>query len=520
MPRAAALLLTVLAVLPARAAVAPPREQWLAVVAPAYLDAVEPLCQARRRQGMRVVVVPAIGAQARVHALCRDWPGASYVLLVGAVASPHADRVVGPLRGSMGRMTGEPTDAGYGCPKGGRLPAVAVGRFPARDAGEVGSMVSKTLAFEQAQALPGAWKHRLTVLAGIPAYNPVVDRLVEGIALSRLGRLHPRWTGRAVYTNPGSPFCLPEHLLRARSLAYLRDGQAFTLYLGHSNAEGLYGGPGADFLDRGDWGQAVLPHGGGVFITYGCNGCQLAGRDGEGYGVAAMRNPHGPAAVLGSHGICFASMVQLAADGLFRAAFQGPLPGRLGEAWLAQLDGVARGKIDFLGYRLLDAVDGDPRIPQAIQRQEHLEMFVLLGDPALRLPQWPGGITLDAPHSVRAGQALHLRGRLPAGLESARVEVRLERRVGTRLAGLLPVPRQPGADRDRALLANHERANQFGLAAVTIAARDGRFEATLDVPADAPGRVVLRVRAFTQSDEALAVREIEVQPKRPGEGGS
>src|SRR5438094_594614 len=78
---------------------------------------------------------------------------------------------------------------------------------------EAAGMVSKTLALEKAGTLPGAWKRRLTVLAGIPAYNPLVDRLVESLAMARFERIDPAWTGRAVYTNPNSRFCLPKKSL-------------------------------------------------------------------------------------------------------------------------------------------------------------------------------------------------------------------------------------------------------------------------------------------------------------------
>jgi hypothetical protein len=543
MPRAAALsLLVFVLVSPARAAVAPPQEQWLVVTAPAFRDAVEPLCQARRNQGMRVVVLPATDVltrrdlkageagklRDRVRALCRAHPGPSFVLLVGAIESVHEDRVVPPLRGVCGRMKGQPTDSGYGGPGAGRAPTVAVGRFPARTFAEAECMVARTLAFEQAQTRPDAtgWKRRLTVLAGIPAYNPVIDRLIENMAMSRFGKVHPAWTGRAIYTNPLSRFCLPDRLLRTRALAYLRDGQAFTLYLGHSSAAGLYGGPSVAFLDRDDWARAVLPHGGGVFVSYGCNACQLKGaarpaflglahQENEGYGVAAIRNPHGPAAVIGSQGICFATMVQLAADGLFRAAFRDRLPSRLGTAWLAQMDGIARGKIDFLSYRMLDAVDGDPRIPQVMQRQEHLEMFVLLGDPALRLPQVAHGIRLSARRSVQAGKILAVRGTLPKGLESARVEVRLERPVAVAPPGLVPVPRQPGSARDRVLLANHERANRAILDSRSVTASNGEFQVELAVPDDLPAtRAILRVYACTKTEEAMTVQRIEVKKGR------
>src|SRR5207245_2701421 len=98
-----------------------------------------------REQGMRVRVVKTTDVLSQkqllagdvtklrdhVRALCRSHPGESYVLLVGAVDSLFPGRLVPPCAGTAGRMKGEPTDAPYGRPDGGRLPRVAVGRFPA-----------------------------------------------------------------------------------------------------------------------------------------------------------------------------------------------------------------------------------------------------------------------------------------------------------------------------------------------------------------------------------------------------
>jgi hypothetical protein len=502
--------------------------QWIVVSAPAFRESLGPLLEHRRAEGMDVVVVQTNDALSnddirrgnagplrdRVHKLCRRHKGPSYVLLVGAVAGVGEDAtriVVPPTRGSVGRMRGEPTDSAYGCPGGGELPTVAVGRFPARTAEEARGMVAKTLHYEMDRR-PGTWRRRLTVLAGIPAYNPVVDRLVEGLALSRFDRLDAAWTGRALYSNPQSRFGVPDERLHGRAESYVEDGQAFILYLGHSSARGLYGGRAA-YLDREDWARLHIARGPGVLFTFGCNGCQLAGVDGEGYGVAAMRNPHGPAAVVGSHGICFAAMVQLGAGGLFERCFAGALPGRLADAWLAVEAGIARGSIDALTYRLLDAMDGDSAVPQAVQRQEHLEMFVLLGDPALRLPQVAADVVLDAPGPVVPGEALSVRGRLPPRLAGARVHVTLERPVSAAPAELEPVPAGPG--RDRVMLANHERANDFVVTGAEVDARDGHFRAQLPVPDRLPWRrVVLRAYARTGEAEGLAVQALAV--RRPG----
>jgi hypothetical protein len=496
--------------LPVAALAAPP--QWVVVTAPVFRDAVAPLAEHRKAQGMHVVVVettdvltPAdlVARDARplrdhVRKLCRDYPGTSSVLLVGAVDGSVATAVF-PCRGTAGRMKGEPTDNGYGCPGGGRLPSVAVGRFPARSAAEVRAMVAKTLRHENDRR-PGRWRRQMAVLAGIPAYNPLVDQLVEGIAMARFDRLDPAWTGRAVYSNPRSRFGVPDDRLHAEALRCVEGGEAFVLYLGHSGPRGLYGGR-ARFLDRDDWSRLRIARGPGVFFTFGCCGCQLAGDDGEGYGVAAVRNPDGPAAVLGSHGICYAAMVHLAAGGLFERCFAGPLPDRLADAWLAVEKGIAEGKIDDLIYRVLDGVDGDPGVPQAAQRQEHLEMFVLLGDPALRLPQVPADLELEAAGPVKPGGELRVRGRLPERLAGARVQVTLERTAGS-------MPAEAGPPKPDSF----ERANRFVLAEAEPVTDGPRFEARLRAPDRLPWRrVVLRAYASTDDTEGMVARPVEVR---------
>jgi hypothetical protein len=520
------------AAVPARAA---PAAQWIVVTAPAFRKAVEPLCQQRKSQGLHVVVVQTTdvlspediragqGRKLREHInkLCREHKGPSYVLLVGTLSCgtdlKSVPQIGVPeLTGTVGRMKGQPSDNSYGCLDEGRVPAVAVGRFPARTEEEARGMVAKTLEYERPPPFPpllrggegGGWRRRLLILAGIPAFNPFADRMMESLAMARLARLAPTWTGRVIYSNPQSRFCLPDDLLHLRALQYVQEGEAITLYLGHSNAEGLYGGR-ARFLDRGDWSRLRIEHGKGVFITFGCNACQLKGDNGEGYGLAAMRNANGPVAVVGSHGIFFAAMGLLAADGLFESTFAQAPPERLGDSWLAIKKSIAHGKIDDLTFGLLDAVDGDKTIVQATQRQEHLEMFLLLGDPALRLPKMPEDVEINTGKNVAPGQKLTVSGKLPKRLAGARVRLTLERTVNSVPEDLEAIPPATSATRDRVLLSNHERANRFVLAASESTEKDGRFQAVLDVPAKLPWpRLILRVYAANDREEGMAVQTL------------
>jgi hypothetical protein len=511
------LLLFAFALLPAAAGAADAPPQWVVVTAPAFRAALEPLCEHRKAQGLKVTVVETTDVltpkeaaagdggklRARVNKLCRDYEGPSYVLLVGAIEAGKLDspekKVLPPLAGTVSRMKGQPSDNGYGCPDDKSLvPTVAVGRFPVRSEEECKGMVAKTLAYEKDDR-PGRWKRRVSVLAGVPAYNPVVDKLVEGLAMARFDRIDPAWTGRAIYHNDASRFCVPDEVLNEKSRALVEEGQALTLYLGHSDPNGQWGGS-ARYLDREDWGNLKISRGAGVFATFGCNGCQLSGEGGEGYGVAAARNPNGPAAALGSHGICFAAMVNLGADGLFDSLFSGKVPARLGDVWLDVKRSVATRKLDYITYKALDAVDGDANIPLAVQRQEHLEMFVLLGDPALKLPILSDDVRLEAGPAVAAGKTLEVTGDVPDRLAGAKVVVTLERTPSSEPADLEPLPKE-GSERAKVMLANHEKANAVVLARQETEARGGRFVAKLMLPDKLPWKKVV-VRAYAATDRA------------------
>jgi hypothetical protein len=183
-----------------------PTGKWIVVTAPAFRDALEPLCEHRKAQGLDVEVVQTTdvltakeiaagdGAKLKAHLnrRSRDARGPVYILLVGAVeAGKLADvdrKVLPPLRGTVSRMKDQPCDHGYGCLGDDLQPAAAVGRLPARSEDEARQMVQKTLTFERDRT-PGEWRRQVTVLAGAPAFNPQVDALVERIAISRLGKL-------------------------------------------------------------------------------------------------------------------------------------------------------------------------------------------------------------------------------------------------------------------------------------------------------------------------------------------
>ncbi|MBN2507755.1 MAG: hypothetical protein JXQ71_13785 [Verrucomicrobia bacterium] len=506
--------------------------QWLVVAPPALRETLAPLIKHRRDEGLKVGVVDstrvasaedvrgtqALPLQAHLNRLCQEHPAPTYLLLVGHVpcgdpAAAQAAALPAP-QGKEGRMNGQPTDHAFGRPDSNSAPAVAVGRFPARNAGEARDMVAKTLRFER-DARPGAWRHRVVFLGGNPGGGRFAEMLAERATAPRLKQLHPFWTLRGLVHNPASCYYLPHARWSDTARQFLEEGALMSAYLGHSNADGLWS-VSFNVFPRARWGQLNIARGAGPLFTAGCYSCQYAGRRGEGYGLAAMRNPTGPVAVMGAHGETYGAPGQLAVDGLLRRLAAPPVPARLGDYWLSVKEGLARGYIDPALFTLYDAVDGSQgKVPLPKQRLEHLEMWTLLGDPALRLAPTPLSLRLDPQPPAGAGSPLIVRGTLPPPLAGARVRVTLERPVGLAPAGLDPLPDtapEHGAAREQTAIANHRKANDVVVAAATTAARGTRFECALDLPAPPPPHpLVIRGSAMTDTDAALGVMVFDIK---------
>jgi Peptidase family C25 len=501
------------------AAAEPQPPQWILVTTPTLRPAAEPLCEHRRAEGMDVHVVTVdeqlksdegnLGARIKseIEHARGDRSSPTYVLLVGAATDAGTkdgtDAIVPMPGGTCGRMKGMPTDHAYGCCGEDLLPTVAVGRFPAQNLAEAQGMVDKTLAFER-EANHGDWQNRLTVLVGNPGgANEFERRMAEAVGpggmLLRFSQIDPAFTARFIIHANGSPYTVPDADLHERSLKYLRDGQFFACYLGHSAAPGFWSSF-VRFLDRNDWSTVAIPNGPGIFFTCGCYACQVSGADGEGYALAAARNPKGPVAVIGSHGESYSVAGLLALDGLLGCWHGGKPPERLADYWMAVQTGLARGPVDSFTFFALDQVDGSHgKSSLDEQRREHLEMWTLMGDPALRMPTPAAPIQLESSAAVTPGKEISVSGALPPSINSATVRLTLERPLGSVPIGLASVPSDP-QQAQAVIRANHERANNLVLDSQTIEVQNGRFTASLAVPADAPWPKVI-VRAFADLHE-------------------
>ena len=393
------------------------KRQWIVITTPQFREALAPLIRHRTEQGYQVTIHEpkpkdsAKEVQKLIARACESFAGTSAVLLVGEWEPGRPASHLPALRGSHGRMSGRFTDHGYGKPDQDGATTVAVGRFPARSTEDVHAMVEKTLRFER-QAF-GPWSNRVDLLVGHPGGKTGVERqtaelFIQNAMSSRLQRLHPRWRTGCIVDITDSPFAAADDGFGDAMSKAFRRGGLITCYAGHSWAGGIWSS-GKSALSAEDFGRLNISESSGVFVTTGCFACQIKGNGGTGFAVAGFRNPRGFAAVIGSFAESYAAPGQLALDGMIQRLNQEQPPRSLGDYWLGIQSGLARGKMKQVTFWLYDQADGSGgKVSLARQRHEHLEMWTLLGDPALQLPITRSTINIDLPERVESGSDVEI----------------------------------------------------------------------------------------------------------------
>jgi hypothetical protein len=481
---------------------------WILLAAPELRPALEDLVEKRRAENYRVVVLDSALAidGPKAAAAIKDAAGTEagpVMVVLAGTADPKAPPGVKlpALKGTQGRMKGWPSDHGYSPGGSGGMPRAAVGRLPARSVEEARQMAAKILAFEKPSG-EGTWRNRITALIGHPGGDTALERTmaagyVNSAVGTRIHSLHPRWTAQVIADVPGSPWFLEKGKLEPEFLREVSAGTMFFLYMGHSGPTGFYT-DGLSLMETPAWAKANFPHS-GVFFSCGCYSLSPQTANIEGHGFTAMRNPRGPAAVIGSVGESYSAAGQLAFDGLLTLLQKDEPPARLADYWLAAMQGLTSGKIDSLSFGMLDMADGSGgRVPLDDQRKEHVEMWQLLGDPAMHLPLLPATVKLTGPAQAVPGGTVEISGELPASLHSSLVQLTLERPPGDII---------PGAD--------HAKANNpvFHRQAVTLAG--SHFNGiTLPVPAGYRGDSIL-VRATAEGDGGAAGGVLRIKVPNP-----
>ncbi|MCW1913578.1 C25 family cysteine peptidase [Luteolibacter sp. GHJ8] len=365
--------------------------RWTVIHAPALKKALMPLADHRVSQGYEVEWVEVKGADSatllETLAGLRASPPRSgdVVVLAGALdakGGARKDCVLPGGKGTHGRMKDQPSD---GVLAGGEdSAALMIGRLPAESPEDMSTMVAKILRYEKESSKS---QGKLGCVVGNPMGQKaewLPDAFVALNTKLMLFKVNSGWTTTGADDLLVSPFAeaSPEFGMAMDRVA---SGTWETLaYFGHSGPEGIYS-LGRSYRLSDSWFTSEGPAR-GLFFTCGCHALETQ----DAYAVRAMRSPSGPAAVIGASGVSYSTIGYLAGKGLIECVSKTESPQTAGEWWGKVRHAITRTSMSGLTFMVFDRVDGsNGKVSLADQRQEHLEMWSMLGDPAMRMRKPP-----------------------------------------------------------------------------------------------------------------------------------
>lgn len=487
--------------------------QWIAIVAPEFREAVEPLCKQRLAEGWEVTVLDGTRARAElVDEIARlaQSDEQCALLLVGDVAETSTGTSVASGKGTHARMAGKFSDAPWSTADGRLKNSVPTGRLPARSPEEAGVMVQKILGWPERARAMGSFPNTRCLLGNHgmpPPIGNIADSLMNRIVLDLVRQFPSQWQLEVMAHINESPWQVFFPDLDAAASAMMKAPSTILAYMGHSHRRGA-DSANQPLLTVDQWRSLPLDSPQiGLFFSCGCHTCDFDPKE-EAFGVVAMRAAGGPAAVIGSQGETYAAMGYLGLSGMLTRMSAEPSPRTVGDFWQGVQQGLREGPIDAGDFKLMDMADGSGgKLPLETQRSEHLESWMLLGDPAMPLAPEPLTIKLTGKPTASADE-LEVVGELPPSLANAKLRLTLERHPSQIRTDLPAVPAS-GEPRREATRKRRALSNDHVLATKDITAEGIVFRTTISLPSSpSAGPLVIRASSLDEPSSASGIAQV------------
>ena len=459
----------------------------------------------RERQGHTVAVhVPERDPVAQVRGIHQAAGGAlKYVLLVGDVKRVPCTHFPGESIKLWERDPRIANDNQLADLDGDGLPELAVGRLPADDVAEAATMIGKVVAYETNGDF-STWRRRLNIVAGVGGFGRFADwALEQATILVARDVVPPAFDVHATYANPNSSFCPPPARIAETTLERFNEGALLVAYFGHGSRRRLdrlrFGARSYDIFTEDHAYELKARRGAPIVFFCACSTGHMDGAP-DSLAELAIKQPAGPVAVYAASRVSMPYANGMFSKELIHALFSA---GTVGEALREakrrlmaddQWDATRR-QLETYG-RAYQTADERRK-----ERAEHLYLYNLFGDPAMRIPR-AAPVELEVPEEIAPGARLKIMGRTEVAGEVL-VELVAER---------TPVVPQRVGDDDAAFAETYAQANARTRASAKTTVDRGKLGAELTVPEDARlGRYYVRVYVTGAGGAALGARLIEVK---------
>jgi hypothetical protein len=365
-----------------------------------FRTAIDEWVAYRRGQGHQIHVIDPPADSAKIQlAIHRAADGGRLksLVLVGDVAGTEDARfkhVVIPTNAVAAKVNirwGSPatiaTDIPYADIDGDRQPDLTVGRIPADSTDELRRVVRKIIRYEREND-DGAWQRRLDIVAGIGGFGAVADSLIEAAGRQVFQQAVPphyemRHTSAKTATFQSNAFC-------ETACKHLNEGSLAWIYLGHGRETELDRVPTSNgyrpILSVDEVAHLRCVQCRPLAVLVACNtGAFDAPRECLAEELALAEQ--GPIAVIAATRVTMPYGNTVFGYELLRACFH-DRPTTLGEAMrLAQCRTLIAVESDKMRPSLDSLAQGLSPAPVDLdaERQEHVLMYHLIGDPLLRL---------------------------------------------------------------------------------------------------------------------------------------
>ncbi len=476
-----------------------PTPELLIITVPALLEGAETYAAYRESTGYAVhllatddlvaedsTLVEAIRDQIAAFATSDPAGARRSVLLLGdAVDGVYDDPDTIPLAPGDGAHGDHP----YADLDGDGVPDIAIGRLPFSDPQPLADYLARLERFEAAPHV-GAANRDVRLFAGESGFGEAVDQAIEVVAGSIVDELSYDFDLEVTYNLSSSPFYLPDEAWYDEFTGGYREGSLFQPYIGHT----------LGWLPVEDLAGAKRP---GLLAFLSCSDGAIQYPQEPSLAEEVLAMPDGALAVIGATQVSQPCANAVMAREIGSALMNDRVP-TAGELMLTTMEGV-RYREDELRALIAGLCDAFSEETMEEMIASHLAMYLLLGDPTVRLGAPPGEIEFDVGLALPAGETVTVAGTVWTDdgrsnpMDLGEIVVTLETDRATIVGEIL----DPDGTPDTHVL-NHATANDHVLAHVSGPVDDGAFEVLLEIPLDAEqGDTYLKAYASHAGGDAV-----------------
>jgi hypothetical protein len=372
-----------------------------------FQTALQPWLDYRRQQGHRIHVVKpqssAFGVKRQIATFAAANAKLQHLVLIGDAFDKKTDaRFFVPTEYVLAKATvkfgAEPeiaTDNPYADLDGDGVPDLSIGRIPVDSSQELTQFTQRVINYESQPA--AQWQSRMNFVAGVGGFGRIVDNVIEEVAKKIITELVPGEIKTSMtYGSWTSPYCPNPEAFSQTAIERFNEGCLFWVYIGHGDRTRL------DRVHLPDQSHLVLDKqsvekincrsGNPIAVFLACY-TNSYDSDEDCLGELMLKRPNGPVAIIGGSRVTMPAGMGLLSLALIDEYFHPPdvdsqSPITLGQVFLNAKRELSSGKRAFKGYRnLIESVATSllPDQPFENERQDHVQLMQLLGDPLLRL---------------------------------------------------------------------------------------------------------------------------------------